>query len=60
MRASSRDVDVLTANHPDAKTTRLSTAKGHVYPASQLVLNNLKPGLTTIEVEWAAGQEPSR
>jgi hypothetical protein len=60
MRASSGDVEVLTANHPDAKTIRVSTANNHVYPASQLVLDKLKPGVATIEVEWATGQEPSR
>jgi hypothetical protein len=60
IRASSNDVDVLTVNHPDPTTTRVSSAKGHVYPASQLVLDKLKPGVATIEVEWAAGQEPSR
>jgi peptidoglycan/xylan/chitin deacetylase (PgdA/CDA1 family) len=60
VRASSNDVDVLTVNHPDAKTTRVSTAKSPVYPASQLVLDKLKPGVANIEVEWAAGQEPLR
>jgi hypothetical protein len=60
MRVSSSDVDVFTVYHPDAKTTRVSTAKGPVYPASQLVLGKLKPGMATIEVAWAAGREPLR
>ncbi|HEX9988778.1 MAG TPA: polysaccharide deacetylase family protein [Chloroflexia bacterium] len=59
-RASSSDVEVLTVNHPDEKTTRVSASTGQVFPSRQLVLAKLKPGVTTIEVEWAAGQEPSR
>ncbi len=58
VRASSGDVQLLAVYHPDAATTRLAPADRPVYPTRQLVLDGLKPGTATIELEWAPGQEP--
>ena len=57
-RASSKDTEVLTVSRPEPNVVRLSASGQPVYPARQLVLSSLKPGVTSIEVEWAAGQEP--
>jgi peptidoglycan/xylan/chitin deacetylase (PgdA/CDA1 family) len=39
-------------------STRLSEPGKPLYPARQIVLPNLPPGTTTLDVEWVAGQEP--
>lgn len=57
-RATSSQVDVRTVYHPTPDTTKVSDAGKLVYPARQIVLNDLKPGASTIDVEWARGQEP--
>ena len=54
----SSSTEVLTVQHPSSDTTRLSEPDKPVYPARQLVLPDLPPGTTTIEVEWVPGQEP--
>lgn len=54
--ASSNDAQVLTVYQPDNNTTRVSRPDQPVYPARQLVVSTLKPGTTTINIEWA----PSR
>ncbi len=59
-KAFSKDTQVLTIYHPDPDTTRLSAPDKPQYLARQLVLPKLKPGVTTIELEWASGQEPPR
>jgi hypothetical protein len=51
-------VDVRTVHHPEEGTTRVSEPGQPVYPARQIVLNDLKPGSATIQVEWLPGQEP--
>ena len=54
---SSPDATIYTVTHPDGDT-RLSSAANPVYPARQLVIDTLKPGVITINVQWASGQEP--
>jgi hypothetical protein len=54
---SSPDGTIYTVSHTDSGT-RLSSAANPVYPARQLVIDTLKPGETTINVQWANGQEP--
>jgi len=49
---------VLTVQHPNKDTTSLSEPGNPLYPVRQIVLPNLPPGTTTIEVEWVPGQEP--
>lgn len=58
--ATSDDVEVATVTHPDPSKIAVSPANAPVYPARQLVLNNLKPGQSTIKIQWASGQEPVR
>jgi hypothetical protein len=55
---TSGDVEVATVIHSDANKTAVSPANAPVYPARQLVLNNLKPGQSTIKLQWVSGQEP--
>lgn len=43
----------------DGKVT-LSAPGNPVFPSRRLVIERLRPGTTTIEIDWAAGQEPSR
>ena len=54
---SSQDAEISTVVR-DTSTTHLSPPNQPVYPARQIVIPKLKPGVTTIEVEWAQGQEP--
>lgn len=56
----STQVDVRTVHHPQQALTRVSDRDKPVYPARQLVLNDLKPGASSIRVEWLPGQEPLR
>lgn len=57
-RISSSQADLRTVYHPEPGITKTSDAGNPIYPARQIVLHDLKPGAATIEVEWAAGQEP--
>jgi peptidoglycan/xylan/chitin deacetylase (PgdA/CDA1 family) len=59
-RLSSSDVDVRPVYHLEPGVTRVSDAGKPQYPARQIVLEDLKPGSATIDVEWAPGQEPPR
>jgi hypothetical protein len=59
-RVSSADVQVSTVSHSDALTTQVDPFDGPHYPARQLVLGDLKPGTTTIDIEWAPGREPAQ
>jgi peptidoglycan/xylan/chitin deacetylase (PgdA/CDA1 family) len=54
----SSSTEVLTVQHPSNDTTHLSEPGNPLYPARQIVLPNLPPGTTAIEVEWVPGQEP--
>jgi hypothetical protein len=54
---SSPDATIYTVNRTGAGS-RLSSAASPVYPARQLVIDTLKPGTTTINVQWVSGQEP--
>ncbi len=49
---------VQSVSHPDADATSLSAPGKFEGPSRQIVLSILQPGTTTIEVEWAKGQEP--
>jgi peptidoglycan/xylan/chitin deacetylase (PgdA/CDA1 family) len=53
----SSGVDVLTVQNAN-NAIRLSEPGRPVYPARQLVLPILPQGTTTLDVEWAQGQEP--
>jgi hypothetical protein len=59
---SSAGAEIHTVYHPQSGPveTALSPASKQVYPARQLVISDLKPGLTTIDVKWASGEEPGR
>src|SRR5207247_10842609 len=52
-RLSSPDAEVRTVVRPLASETRLSPPGQPSYPSRQIVITTLKPGTTTIEVEWA-------
>ncbi|MBF6613215.1 MAG: hypothetical protein IVW55_08810 [Chloroflexi bacterium] len=56
--ASSADATVQTVTHPTPNSTRLSDTAKPAYPARQLVLSKVKPGVTTIEIRWTPGEEP--
>lgn len=51
---------VQSVAHPDDKSTSVSAPGNFVGPSRQIVLSTLAPGTTTIEIEWAKGQEPPR
>lgn len=55
---ASPDTEVLTVkwDNPKSKIQNLKSS----YPARQLVLSKLKPGVTTVSVRWADGWEPER
>ncbi len=59
-RASSGGAGIRTILHPDDVTIRMSEVNKPVFPARQLVLDTLKPGVTTLDIEWAPGGEPPR
>ncbi len=56
--ASSADATVQTVTQSSPNSTRLSDAARPAYPARQLVLSKVKPGVTTIDIGWAPGAEP--
>lgn len=56
--ASSADTGIRTVLHSDSGAISLSDASKPVFPARQLVLDTLKPGTTTVDIEWAPGGEP--
>jgi peptidoglycan/xylan/chitin deacetylase (PgdA/CDA1 family) len=58
VRLSSTDAEIRTVVSPLANETRLSPPGQPSYPARQVVITTLKPGTTTIDVEWAKDQEP--
>jgi hypothetical protein len=49
-----------SVSHPGDKSTALSAPGTFVGPSRQIVISTLVPGTTTIEIEWAKGQEPPR
>jgi hypothetical protein len=59
---SSPDAEIRTVVHPTTGPVRtaLSPADKPSYPARQLGISDLKPGVTTIGVQWATGQEPGQ
>lgn len=57
-RLTSTDAEILTVQHADTGTIHLSSAAQPVYPARQLVISTLKPGVTTVDIEWEKDQEP--
>ena len=56
--ASNQSDSVRSVSHPDPAVTRLGEPGKFEGPSRQLVMSSLSPGLTTIEIEWAKGQEP--
>jgi peptidoglycan/xylan/chitin deacetylase (PgdA/CDA1 family) len=58
VRLSSPDAEVRTVVHPVPTETRLTSAGQPSYPARQIVITTLKPGTTSIDVQWAKDQEP--
>lgn len=59
--ASQGDVSLRTVHIvPPAGTVAVSSPGSPLFPSRQLVIEHLKPGTTTIQVDWAPGQEPSR
>ncbi len=58
VKGISSSTEVLTVQHPNNGTIRLSEPGNRLYPARQIVLPDLPPGTTTLEVEWTPGQEP--
>ena len=58
VRLSSPDVEIRTVDHSSSDKTTLGPPNSPLYPARQVVITTLKPGTTTIGVEWAKGQEP--
>ncbi|HVF98881.1 MAG TPA: hypothetical protein VND68_03510, partial [Chloroflexia bacterium] len=59
-RASADGVAVRTVRVAEDGSVRLNAPGEPAFPSRQLVLDTLPPGVTTITIEWAAGQEPPR
>lgn len=59
-RASSGDTGVRTVLPSEGAAIRLSAPGKPVFPARRLVLDTLKPGVTTIDIEWTPGGGPPR
>ncbi|HEX8600965.1 MAG TPA: polysaccharide deacetylase family protein [Chloroflexia bacterium] len=57
---SSNGVTVRTVKTEQDGTVRLREPGGPEFPARQLVIDTLPPGVTTLNIEWISGQEPQR
>jgi hypothetical protein len=58
-RVSSSQVEVKAVERGSDGSTRLVTPRPDASsPATQIVLQGLKPGASTIDIEWSQGQEP--
>lgn len=49
---------VQSVSHPTSDSTTLSEPGHFAGPSRQIVLASLAPGTTTVDVQWAPGQEP--
>lgn len=58
--ASGGGTGLRTVQVAEDGTLRLSEPGEPVFPSRQLVLDTLPPGMTTIGITWAPGQEPPR
>jgi hypothetical protein len=56
--AGDPDGTVQSVSHPTSDSTKLSEPGQFAGPSRQIVLSSLPVGTTTIDVQWAAGQEP--
>jgi hypothetical protein len=57
---SAGGIGLRTVQVADDGAVYLSELDSPTFPARQIVIENLPPGITTIGIEWAAGQEPPR
>jgi hypothetical protein len=57
---SASGVGLRTVQVADDGAVHLSEPGSPVFPARQLVIDSLPPGVTTLGIEWAPGQEPPR
>ncbi|HST06483.1 MAG TPA: polysaccharide deacetylase family protein [Chloroflexia bacterium] len=51
---------VQSVSHPAPDSTTLSEPGRFAGPSRQIVLATLPPGMTTIDMQWAPGQEPQQ
>jgi hypothetical protein len=56
--ASDPDGTVQSVSHPTSNSMKLSEPGHFAGPSRQIVLSSLPAGTTTIDLQWAAGQEP--
>lgn len=57
---SSDGVNVRTVETEGEGTVRLSEPGSPEFPARQIVIATLPPGVTTLNIEWVSDQEPQR
>jgi hypothetical protein len=57
-QVNSPESEVRTVQRSDVGRITLSEPGANAYPARQLVIATLKPGTTSISVQWEKGQEP--
>jgi hypothetical protein len=58
--ASANGVVLRTVHVAEHGAVQLSGLGQPAFPSRQLVIDTLPPGVTTVAIEWAAGQEPPR